>query len=88
MCSVRNARGATRMRVSRSAAPTKEAASIASAIPGLPATTITPPTAGPTTKIRFRIIPRSAFASWSRSSLTVCGTRPVSAGITNASAAP
>ena len=76
------------MRERRSAAPTKEAASIASAIPGLPATTITPPMAGPTTKMRFRIMPRSAFASWSCSWLTVCGTRPVSAGITNQSAAP
>ena len=36
------------------AAQTKATASIASAIPGLPATTITPPTAGPSTPIRFR----------------------------------
>ncbi len=55
---------------------------MSSAIPGLPATTSAPPSAGPITQSRFLVRPRSAFACCSRSALTVCGTSPISAGRT------
>ena len=61
---------------------------MSSAIPGLPATTIAPPSAGPITQSRFLVRPRSAFACCSRSALTVCGTSPISAGRTKPSPMP
>ena len=83
-----SARGGIRIRASSSAAATNDTASTASAMPGLPAATITPPTAGPSDEDRFRTRPFSAFACWRRAALTVCGTSPVCAGMTNPSAAP
>ncbi len=65
----------------RSSAPSaKDAASIRSADPGLPAATMTPPMAGPTILVAFRASPSSAFACWSRPGLIVAGISPVEAG--------
>ena len=77
---VSTTRGAIAIRTSNNAATTNDTASMSSAIPGLPATTIAPPSAGPITQSRFLVRPRSAFACCSRSALTVCGTSPISAG--------
>ena len=69
-------RGGIAIRASRARRPRTRRRRCASAIPGLPATTIAPPSAGPSTKSRFLVRPRSAFACWRRSALTVCGHEP------------
>src|SRR5215203_3500655 len=53
----------------------------------MPATS-RPDRTGPKTFVSDCDIPSSAFAFWSRSLLTVCGTSPVEAGPKNADAAP
>ena len=74
--------GPTRISASNPAHTRKLTASTARAIPGVAATMITPAIDGPITRSAFRAIPSSAFASWSRAALTVCGISPVSAGMT------
>ncbi len=70
------------MRASSAAQTTNETASTPSAMPGLPSATRVPPIAGPSTATMLRDMPCSAFACCRRSALTVCGTRPTSAGMT------
>ena len=77
-----------RMASSAAALTTNVPASVARAAPG-PATAITaPPRAGPSTEPPECAIARSAFARWRSGGLTVCGTRPVEAGLKNAAPTP
>lgn len=66
----------------------KLAASIASASAGLPAATMSAPTAGPAMFRMLRDSCSSAFASWSVSSAATSRTSPVVAGPENAPAVP
>src|SRR5438309_7462570 len=62
--------------------------SMAIAHAGLPAATISAPTAGPAIEDTLYESPRRALASWSRASLTASLTSPVVAGRENAADIP
>ena len=78
----------SRMRARHSALNANVAASTAIASPEPAATTSTPAIAGPATLAMLRVRASSALASCRRAGLTVCGMRPISAGMNTAAAVP
>ncbi len=79
---------ASRIAARKAALTAKVAASAAMAQPVPQIAITTPAAAGPRMPVTFRDSDIIAFAWWSRSGRTVCGTSPCEAGPKNASATP
>ena len=86
--SARSPRARGRTRASSSALTTKVSASTANAQPAPRPSTSAVASAGPTSSLALCTTDVAAFACCSSSSGTVCGIRPVAAGLKNASAVP
>jgi hypothetical protein len=84
----RSPRERGRTRVSKAAESTNASASIVNAQPAPSPSTSAVAIAGPTSSAMFHTIVLAALACWNSSSGTVCGTRPVKAGLKNACAVP
>ena len=86
--SARSPRERGRTRASSSALITNVSASTANAQPAPRPSTSAVASAGPRSSLAFCTTDTAALACWRSSSGTVCGIRPVAAGLKNASAVP